>query len=317
MTFSLLLAVLMVNLGYRAARLKGKLGRALYTRCLSRWAPVAHNGRPLAAQVYSLSCERDLPEQVASITLWLRHVGVPQQYTVISDGSYTAASMELLHRLHPCVRVVPLVDFARPDLPAAVFRYAALNPMGKKLAVLLSLPLTEPTVYTDSDIVYFPAARALAALLEQADGQNYYLADASPSFDRRILHSEAEAADPINGGFIVLKRSLDWQLALQRFLALEEPPNYFTEQTMVHLTLHRDGAQPLERQRYIMELDDEFVYRDRYAHCPRVILRHYVNPVRHKFWGNWGLLFGPLLAGGARSRKIPAVLRLPQTGPQP
>lgn len=297
----------MVNLSYRAARQKGKLSRALYTRCLSHRAPAATNERSLAAAVYSLSCQRDLPEQVAAIALWLRYVGVPQQYVVVSDGSYTPASIDLLHRLHPCVRVVPLVEFARADLPAAVWRYAELNPMGKKLAMLLSLPATIPTVYSDSDIFYFPAARDLVALLEQADGSAYYLPDTRQSFDWRIFQTEQEAEHPINGGFIVLPRPLDWQLALQRFLALEEPPNYFTEQTMVHLALHANGAQPLDRQRYIMQLDDEFVWGDRYARRPDIILRHYVNPVRHKFWGNWDLLFASsqksakLAAGGDRA----------------
>ncbi len=286
----------MVNLGYRAARQQGKLGRALYASALTRLPPLASGDRAIAARVYSLSCQRDLPEQVANLSLWLRYVGRPEQYIVVSDGSYTADSIALLHQLHPCVRVVPLTDFARPDLPAAVFRYAELNPMGKKLATILSIPLDRPAVYTDSDIFYFPGARDLAALIDRPDGQNYYLADTHQAFDRRILQSDLEAIDPINGGFILLKQALDWGDAMQRLLAMAEPPNYFTEQTMVHLTLHRNGAKPLDRARYIMDLDDEFVYPDRYARRPGVVLRHYVNPVRHKFWGNWSELFGPLWA---------------------
>ena len=33
----------------------------------------------------------------------------------------------------------------------------------------------------------------------------------------------------------------------------------------------------------VLQLDDQFVYSDRYAK-PAIALRHYVNPVRHKFW---------------------------------
>jgi hypothetical protein len=32
-----------------------------------------------------------------------------------------------------------------------------------------------------------------------------------------------------------------------------------------------------------LQLDDQFSWRDRYAGA-RLALRHYVNPVRHKFW---------------------------------
>jgi hypothetical protein len=35
--------------------------------------------------------------------------------------------------------------------------------------------------------------------------------------------------------------------------------------------------------KYVLQLDDQFVYADRYA-AAALALRHYVNPVRHKFW---------------------------------
>jgi hypothetical protein len=33
----------------------------------------------------------------------------------------------------------------------------------------------------------------------------------------------------------------------------------------------------------VLQLDDQFVYADWYA-GPQIVLRHYVGPVRHKFW---------------------------------
>jgi len=47
--------------------------------------------------------------------------------------------------------------------------------------------------------------------------------------------------------------------------------------------MHANGARPLDRGRYVLQLDDQFIYRDSYA-GPAIVLRHYVNPVRHKFW---------------------------------
>jgi hypothetical protein len=35
--------------------------------------------------------------------------------------------------------------------------------------------------------------------------------------------------------------------------------------------------------RYVLQLDDQFIYPDCYAGS-QIVLRHYVNPVRHKFW---------------------------------
>jgi hypothetical protein len=47
--------------------------------------------------------------------------------------------------------------------------------------------------------------------------------------------------------------------------------------------MHANGAKPLDPQRFVLQRDDQFIYRDRHL-GPPLALRHYVNPVRHKFW---------------------------------
>ena len=47
--------------------------------------------------------------------------------------------------------------------------------------------------------------------------------------------------------------------------------------------MHAIGARPLDPAKYVLQLDDQFVYRDFYAD-KTLAMRHYVNPVRHKFW---------------------------------
>lgn len=274
----------MVNIGYRAARLQGKLNRFLYQRFLPRIinSPVEQS-QTISASVCAFSCQRDLPEQVASLRSFLRHVGIPKRFTIISDGSYSEQSLKLLSKIHACVEVVPLQKFAIARLPQAVYDYAEQNPLGKKLAAILSIPIVETTLYVDSDILFFAGAKDLVTLVAADDGQSYYLPDAAQALDTRLLKDESETINPVNSGFIVLKNRLDWTLAIERLLALKEPPNYFGEQTMVHLTMHQNNALPLCSQQYIVARDDEFIYRDRYA-GDNIALRHYVSPVRHKFW---------------------------------
>jgi len=55
---------------------------------------------------------------------------------------------------------------------------------------------------------------------------------------------------------------------------------------MTHLTMHANAAHPFDPQKFLLQLDDQFVYPDHYA-GPALALRHYVNPVRHKFWTNF------------------------------
>ncbi|MDY6781746.1 MAG: hypothetical protein SW833_04185 [Cyanobacteriota bacterium] len=274
----------MVNFGYRFARAKGKFNRSLYSKILPQLVrrPIPQT-RTVPISAYALSCERDLPEQVASIRSFLRHVGIPTTFAIISDGSYTQNSLNLLEQIHPCVKIIPLTQFAGTDLPQAVYTYAKQNPMGKKLAAILSIPVVGSTLYIDSDILFFPKAAELVELATARDRKSYYLPDETHALDERILKNDSEKVHPVNGGFILFKDNLDWSLAMERFLAMKTAPNYFTEQTMVHLTLHENHALPLCPRSYIMARDDEFIYRDRYA-GDTIVLRHYVSPVRHKFW---------------------------------
>jgi hypothetical protein len=47
--------------------------------------------------------------------------------------------------------------------------------------------------------------------------------------------------------------------------------------------MKRAGAAPFDSAKFVLQLDDQFEWRDRYAGRD-LVLRHYVNPVRHKFW---------------------------------
>jgi hypothetical protein len=278
----------MVNIGYHAAKIQGKFNRSLYKAALSQIVSIPIKQiRQVSISVYALSCERDLPEQVASIRSFIRHVGIPETFTVVSDGSYTDSSCNLLCRIHPCVRVIPLQNFLRTDLPQCVLDYAQLHPMGKKLSALMSIPINGSTIYTDSDILFFPGGIDLINLSNSDDKYSLYLPDCSLSLDERIIYDDSEKSNPVNGGFILFRHEFDWSFAIERLANLQENPSYFTEQTIVHLTMHYNHGQPLCSKKYVLNVEDQFIYPDKFA-SKNNALRHYVSDVRHKFWFNIG-----------------------------
>ncbi len=278
----------MVNVGYHTAKIQGKAHRHIYKAALNQIVSFPLKvTKKVPISVYSLSCERDLPEQVASIRSFIRHIGIPQTFTVISDGSYTESSCNLLRRIHPCVEVIPLTKILRTDLPQCVWDYAQLHPMGKKLAALMSIPVNGATIYTDSDILFFPGGLDLVAVSSSDDKYSRYLPDCSISLDERIIYNDSEKLNPVNGGFILFKQELDWSFAIERLANLQEPPIYFTEQTIVHLTIHHNHGVPLCSQKYVLSVEDQFIYLDKLAK-KQISLRHYVSDVRHKFWLNVG-----------------------------
>jgi hypothetical protein len=272
----------MPNFGYHFARAKGRAIRSLYRTFLSR-LPQIESPRSFPFEVFSYSGEAALPEQIASIRSFLRHVGRPTHFTVVSDGTYSEQSRRLLKRLDPSVSISDANDWLPGDLPPEIYPYLKTHPTGRQLALIMSLPKNAPVLYLDSDVLFFAEAKDLHAYTEARDVSAFYLPDCRFSGDERLLRDPAEGNDPVNTGFLLLFQKLDWSASVRRFLELEDAPNFFTNQTMTHLAMHANGAVPFDPRKYVLQLDDQFIYPDRYAN-PGIAMRHYVNPVRHKFW---------------------------------
>jgi len=219
---------------------------------------------------------------VASIRSFLRYVGRPKSFTVVSDGSHSDRSIRLLERVDPSVSVTTASP-AFPDLPAKLENYLRNHPTGKQIALIMSLPRNGPALYVDADVRFFPAAPDLFRCGEAKDRSPFYLADCQFAGDRRLLRGASEEKEPVNTGVLFVFGKLDWSLSISRFLELEGEPTFFTNQTMTHLTMHQNGGRPFDPAKYVLQLDDQCVFADHYA-GPRLVLRHYVNPVRHKFW---------------------------------
>jgi len=273
-----------MNVPYHSARIEGRITRSLYRGVLPLIVrrPIRVE-RELPFSVFSYSGEITLPEQVASIRSFLIHAGRPEQFTVVSDGSYTSASIELLEKIDNCVRVQTTAPPLPSRLPENVQSYLTNHFTGKQLALIMSLPADGPTLYTDADVLFFPQATQLADLSRAQSVSAFYLGDYQFSADQRLIQDATEKEGPVNMGFLLLFRRLDWSVGLERLKMLNGVPNFFTTQTVVHLSMHANSALAFDPHTFVLQADDEFIYRDRYA-GNSIAVRHYVNPVRHKFW---------------------------------
>ena len=273
-----------MNFPYHSARLEGKIVRAVYQSSLARIVRrrVAVP-RELPFEVFAYSGENTLAEQVASIRSFLANAGRPKQFAVVSDGSHTEASIELLQRIDNCVRVERTAPDLPPGLPQEVQSFLTNHFTGKQLALIMSLPVNGPALYTDSDVLFFPQARDLVDLAATKSVSAFYLADFQFYGDERLVRSATETKNPVNMGFLMLFQKLDWSSGLARLQELQGVPSFFTTQTVVHFVMHANGARPFDPRKFILQVDDEFIYRDRHAGSS-IAMRHYVNPIRHKLW---------------------------------
>lgn len=276
------------NFGYHLARLKGRALRRIYGALLPM---IVHcrvrSPRSLELDVFAYSNEQMVPEQIRSVRSFLRHVGRPKSFTIISDGSHTVRSIRLLQQIDPLVSVRPSGEGLPAHLPLKFYRYVTTYVMAKQLGLLMTLPTNGPALYVDADVLFFDGADDFQRYLSREDAPAFYLEDCQTcSADSRVFHSPTEERDPINCGFLLFLTELDWSLAIERFMEMDGEPNFFTNQTLAHLALHANGARPFDPSKYVVQLDDQFVYKDRHA-GPALALRHYVNPVRHKFWAHF------------------------------
>lgn len=286
-----------MNLPYHAARALGWGTRALYARALPLLPrPRVRGGGVLPLSVYAFAGESVLPEQVASIRSFLRWVGMPRRFVVVSDGSLGPGSVRRLEALAPGVVAVRAPgEVLRSDAVTPFQTYVDGGaPLGRKLGLLVSLPRPGDLddggacLYVDSDVLFFPGAHALAGERKTA-----FLRDCDGAFDEQLLRGVAEGEPPVNSGFLRLGANLDWSLAAARFRGLNgTAPGHFAEQTLAHLTLRAAGATPLDPARHVVARDDEFKFADWHA-GPEIVLRHYVSPVRHKFWAALWVNRGP------------------------
>ena len=274
----------MPDIPFHLARAQGHGYRRLYRAAL----PLLSRSKvdaagSIALDVFSYSNETMLPEQVASIRSFIRHAGRPRRFVVVSDGSHSSRSLQILRNIDPCVGLSTSAEWVPANVPAGIRRYLSEHPTGRQLALIMCLPLDAPTLYVDADVLFFRGAGELRDLAQSKNVPAMYLQDCEFSGDARLLHSADEQANPVNTGVLLLFEKLDWSLSIERFLELDGEPISFTNQTMTHLTMHANGAIPLDASKYVLRTDDLTRYPDWHA-SDSLGLRHYVTSVRHKFW---------------------------------
>jgi hypothetical protein len=265
---------------YHAARYEARVMRFAYKRGL-RWfarAPL-RSERFVNWHVVSFSSSRDMPEQVASIRSLLRYAGVPLSLTVVGDGSHTGRDRRLLESISPIVRVAEWSNFASGLLDPRVAAYAAVHPLGKKLATIMCIS-AYPVFYCDSDVLFLRPVTGRGPF-DVNGGTNWYLGDGDGGLDQRLLR-EDEREKPANAGCFFAGRPLEMISFVDRLTHTPTRADVYAEQTLVHLALHSADAEPLPPE-FVLTFEDQFLWTD-FARKESAVLRHYASSVRHKFW---------------------------------
>lgn len=238
-------------------------------------------------RVVTFSCERDRLLVTRMIWSLLREVGQPIEILVVSDGTLSTQSIAAIERLNVATSVVDWTHFVDlDDLPSAVVAYAEHHPLGKKLAVLLSLR-DWPVMFVDSDIEFFTGGDRLRAEVSAGDRGLRYLEEPTRAYDERLLLGR-QLRDGINSGFFIASRPLIWEEGLTRLGNFGADGGEWTEQTVFALAADVSGGRPLPPEDYVVYWDDIKWPWDHIA-GRNVVLRHYLSYLqRWKLWMRGG-----------------------------
>jgi hypothetical protein len=245
--------------------------------------------------VVSFSSSGDFYEQVLSILSFLRYVGRPLSWTIYSDSTHSAKQKELLKNTLNFVDIFHLNWKEITSLPADCkeellpyqeyfLDYGKRLPLGQRLFYYLNHKIINPTLFLDSDIIFYDKASVFEKVLEEKVS-GWYLPDAGwGCLDSRYKKSHPEQMYQVNGGFFLFNQELvNLSAGLQFLKDLEFTYEYFSDQNIFHILLKDNYFMPLDPRLFILNSGDQFDFSYLYSR-KEMALRHYTGPVRHKIW---------------------------------
>lgn len=211
---------------------------------------------------------------------------------IVSDGSATLAELEKALRWWPGTKTFSSwedsVAYHRERGRTSIVEFAQSNVLGKKLAVILKAAEQGPTLWCDSDILWF---KELSSIPKE-DGTSTLPVlkiseDYQPSYDPRLLEHGLKHLDcpPYrNAGLIYIRGELLKHCRLQPLLDLAaEESCHVTEQTIFAEANYQLGSGIWLRDEIACFSDDREVVLPQYG-GKNWVARHYIGPVRHLFW---------------------------------
>lgn len=283
--------LLMSNLGKMSKKRFAKLSTSELLSLVQRF-----DKKQVSMEVVSLSSSRDFYEQLLSILSFQRFVGIPISWTICSDGSHTDKEIAALETIFPFAKV-DKIDFSDPAatrksvkesiLPYfdQLFHYAQNSPYGKKLFYYLNYKVQNPTLFLDSDILFYELSSSSFKKINIENVNGWYLPDQVwGCLDTRYMSEHQPQMYQVNAGFFLLNRELQNLENGMAFLdSVKKQYEYFTEQTVFHMLLRDNEFNPFDPRIFILDSSDQFDFS--YGYDKKFIaMRHYTGPVRHKMW---------------------------------
>jgi hypothetical protein len=253
--------------------------------------------KAIAMEVVSFSSSNDFEEQLLSILSFVRYVGIPIKWTIYSDGSHTVAQKKQIAHDFEYVEIKSIEwetigtieELCCEELKpyhTYILDYALNHAFGKRLFYYLNHPISSPTLFIDSDILFYEKANKFEIMISEVPQESgWFMPDVGwGCLDSRYIAAHAEQSFQVNAGLMFVLKTFDkYKKALEFYKVLESKYEYFSEQTIINVLLKDNKFMPLSPKTFILDAGDQFDFS--YLYTPtEMAVRHYTGPVRHKMW---------------------------------
>jgi hypothetical protein len=175
-------------------------------------------------------------------------------------------------------------NYVRPRVPG-IQSFFDTHPMGRKLALILSLSDLGPLIYSDYDVLAFQRPGEVIAAIG-GDVPRYFAEEVDGARDMQIVQRANELnldyLPRFNSGFLYIPQgSLSSRLAAQILTTWRARGElWFTEQTVLSFMLQRLGAEALPESRYVISNRRQFYWEEDVDYSA-ITARHFTGTVRH------------------------------------
>ncbi len=241
--------------------------------------------------------DRGLNYLNASLISVFKHWKELPDVFIISDGTSVSTIRGGLVKWPKKVDIIlwkECADYFNANGNSDLFKYACDELWGKKFAAIIYCAQKFPTLYTDSDILWFsyPNIDTTSAkpVLKMCEDISYCY---SENMIEALNQQKVYDIKPLNAGLIYASGDFSgfdgWKL-LTKYLKTN--PDNRTEQTsFAILNNYFNPTEFFKLSEVIIKVDDEYGLRYSKTQFPDMLARHYVNKKETTFWRDFLFMF--------------------------
>lgn len=240
-----------------------------------------------APQLVVLTTESMLDESAWSAWSWAKHCKHCFSVRIVVDGNIANRWLSDVSDVLPNVSVEKLstIISGQHFQSASIANFTKKHPLGKKLALILSLQEQTNLLFSDSDVLVFSSPVDLLSCVKS--GSSCFNAESGPeSYDDAIvargLELGMEPAIALNSGLLYMqKQSIDSELVCRLLEGWQNiSGSWFTEQTLLSYLLNNVDAVSLPTEKYVVSNQRQF-FGDSDVDYSSIHTRHFTGTVRH------------------------------------